>query len=105
MLKSDPFKLPGHNAVNALMGLGNVAAMGAYLQSADPTFQLAMLGATTGLSSALGVTLTAAIGGLSDIFVKNLYEIVIPQSLEQYLDTQSSFLIESGQWSSLWTIG
>lgn len=45
------------------MGLGNAGAMAAYMTSADPTFMLGMLGATTGLSSALGVTLTAAIGG------------------------------------------
>ncbi|XP_067937785.1 NAD(P) transhydrogenase, mitochondrial-like [Watersipora subatra] len=63
LAKSDPFKLPGHNMVNAGMGLGNVGAMAAYMMSADPTFMMGMLGATTGLSSALGVTLTAAIGG------------------------------------------
>lgn len=49
--------------LNAGMGLGNAGAMAAYMTSADPTFMLGMLGATTGLSSALGVTLTAAIGG------------------------------------------
>lgn len=56
-------KYPGQNAVNMAMGLGSLASMGAYMNSADPMFMLGMLGTTTGLSSALGVTLTAAIGG------------------------------------------
>lgn len=49
--------------LNAGMGLGNVGAMAAYMGSGDPTMMMAMLGTTTGLSSILGVTLTAAIGG------------------------------------------
>ena len=56
-------KLPAQNLLNAGMGLGNVGAMGTYMMSADPTLMLGMLGATTALSSTMGVTLTAAIGG------------------------------------------
>lgn len=63
LLKSDPLKLPGQNMLNASMGLGNVGAMAAYMSSTDPTLMMGMLGATTALSSTLGVTLTAAIGG------------------------------------------
>lgn len=56
-------KLPGQHAMNGSMALGNVAAMGAYMMSSDPIFMMGMLGTTTALSSTMGVTLTAAIGG------------------------------------------
>lgn len=49
--------------MNLGMLLGNVGAMGTFMVSADPTTQLACLGTTTALSSIMGVTLTAAIGG------------------------------------------
>ena len=45
--------------------LGNVGAMGAYMMSNDATMGMSMLGTTTALSSVMGVTLTAAIGGWS----------------------------------------
>jgi len=45
--------------------LGNVGAMGAYMMSHDATLGMSMLGTTTALSSIMGVTLTAAIGGYS----------------------------------------
>jgi len=45
--------------------LGNVGAMGAYMMSNDATLGMSMLGTTTTLSAIMGVTLTAAIGGLS----------------------------------------
>ncbi|KAF6018055.1 hypothetical protein EB796_023616 [Bugula neritina] len=63
LLKSDPMKLPAQNLLNGGMALGNVAAMGAYLNSSDYSLMLGMLGSTTALSSVMGVTLTAAIGG------------------------------------------
>ncbi|ESO85991.1 hypothetical protein LOTGIDRAFT_220929 [Lottia gigantea] len=63
VLKSDPLLLPGRNALNAGMGLSSVAALGTYMVSEDPSTLLGMLGVTTTLSSILGVTLTAAIGG------------------------------------------
>jgi len=63
VLKSDPLLLPGRHALNLGMFLGCVGGMGSYLY--DPSFGngIAMLGLCTGLSSAMGVTLTAAIGG------------------------------------------
>lgn len=63
VLKSDPLHLPGRHGLNLGMLLGNVGAMGYYMMTDDPTTQLACLGATTTLSSIMGVTLTAAIGG------------------------------------------
>ena len=42
----------------------NVGAMGYFMYSNDPTIGLACLGTTTALSSIMGVTLTAAIGGI-----------------------------------------
>lgn len=45
------------------MLLGNVAAMGYYLQTPSASLGLAALGVATGLSGAMGLTLTSAIGG------------------------------------------
>lgn len=63
MLKSDPLLLPGRHAMNLGMLLGNIGAMGYFLYDNTPSTGLAMLGTTTALSSIMGVTLTAAIGG------------------------------------------
>ncbi|KAK0066389.1 NAD(P) transhydrogenase mitochondrial [Biomphalaria pfeifferi] len=63
ILKSDPLLLPGRNLLNAGMLLGNVGAMGYYMTSNSPSVGLSMLGTTTALSSIMGITLTAAIGG------------------------------------------
>ncbi|XP_076438085.1 NAD(P) transhydrogenase, mitochondrial-like isoform X2 [Babylonia areolata] len=63
LLKSDPLLLPGRHALNLGMLLGNVGAMGYFLYDETPTVGLSMLGVTTSLSSIMGVTLTAAIGG------------------------------------------
>jgi len=63
VLKSDPLMLPGRHGLNLGMFLGNVGAMGYFMYSDEPSSQLAMLGTTTALSSIMGVTLTAAIGG------------------------------------------
>ena len=54
--------------MNLGMMLGNVGAMGLYMVNSDPATQMACLGTTTALSSIMGVTLTAAIGGLSGDF-------------------------------------
>ena len=64
LLDSAPLLLPGRHVMNAALMLGNVGAMGAYMMSNDATLGLSMLGTTTALSSIMGVTLTAAIGGL-----------------------------------------
>jgi NAD(P) transhydrogenase len=63
LLKSDALLLPGRHAMNLSMFLGCVGGMGYYLY--DPAFSsgMAMLGMCTALSSTMGLTLTAAIGG------------------------------------------
>lgn len=63
LLKSEPLLLPGRHAMNLGMLLGNVGAMGYFMMTNTPTIGMAMLGTTTALSSIMGVTLTAAIGG------------------------------------------
>ncbi|CAG7787017.1 unnamed protein product [Allacma fusca] len=61
LLSSAPLLLPGRHALNAGLLAGNVAAMIFYF--ANPAYGLEMLGVTTALSTTMGVTLTAAIGG------------------------------------------
>ncbi len=63
VLKSDPLLLPGRNLLNGGMMAANVGALGYYMSDHSPTVGLSMLGTTTALSSIMGVTLTAAIGG------------------------------------------
>ncbi|XP_067665655.1 NAD(P) transhydrogenase, mitochondrial-like [Haliotis asinina] len=63
LLKSDPLLLPGRNVLNSSMLVGNIGAMAYYMASPSSTVGLSMLGATTALSSLMGITLTAAIGG------------------------------------------
>jgi len=63
VLKSDPLLLPGRNVLNSSMMAANIGAMAYFMSDHSPTVGLSMLGATTALSSVLGVTLTAAIGG------------------------------------------
>lgn len=55
--------LPGRNAINGGLLLGNAVAMALFYM--DPTFigGLGILGTTAALSTVMGVTLTAAIGG------------------------------------------
>lgn len=63
LLNSAPLLLPGRHALNSGLLAANLGAMAMYF--ADPSMNtgLAMLGTTTALSSTMGVTLTAAIGG------------------------------------------
>lgn len=63
LLNSNPLLLPGRHLLNAGLLASNVGALGWYLNSNDTTLGLALLGATTLLSSTMGVTLTSAIGG------------------------------------------
>ena len=63
LLKSDPVKLPAHNLVNASMMLANVGAMGYYMTNPGFSMDMACLSSTAALSSAMGITLTNAIGG------------------------------------------
>lgn len=63
LLDSAPLHLPGRHALNASLAASNVGALAWYLGTTDIQTGLALLGATTGLSSIMGVTLTSAIGG------------------------------------------
>ena len=63
LLNSSPLLLPGRHALNLSMFLGSMGAMAYYLGTPSADMGLAMLGATTALSGALGLTLTSAIGG------------------------------------------
>ncbi|CAH1775612.1 unnamed protein product [Owenia fusiformis] len=62
-LDSAPLLLPGRHALNLGLLAGNVGAMGYFMTTQDYNAGMAMLGTTTALSSVMGVTLTAAIGG------------------------------------------
>lgn len=63
VLNSNPLLLPGRHVLNAALLASNVGALGWYLNTDDAALGLALLGATTLLSSTMGVTLTSAIGG------------------------------------------
>ncbi|XP_066923291.1 NAD(P) transhydrogenase, mitochondrial-like [Clytia hemisphaerica] len=63
LLKSSPLDLPGKNFYNIAMGTASVGALGLFMNSNDPSTCLPMLGAATGLSSVMGVHMTASIGG------------------------------------------
>lgn len=63
VLSSSPLLLPGRHFINGGLLAGNALAMAAFYM--DPTMMggLGWLGATAAMSTAMGVTLTAAIGG------------------------------------------
>ncbi|RZF32247.1 hypothetical protein LSTR_LSTR009476 [Laodelphax striatellus] len=63
LLSSAPLLLPGRHAINAGLMLSNMAAMTYFFMDPSMGSGLAMLAAASGLSAAMGVTLTAAIGG------------------------------------------
>ncbi|XP_033624217.1 NAD(P) transhydrogenase, mitochondrial-like [Asterias rubens] len=63
MLSSEPLLLPGRNALNGGMMLANVGALSYYLTNPGYAADMGCLTATSVLSSIMGVTLTAAIGG------------------------------------------
>jgi NAD(P) transhydrogenase len=63
VLSSNPLLLPGRHLLNSGLMASNVGALIWYLASTDTSLGLGLLGATTGLSALMGVTLTAAIGG------------------------------------------
>ena len=64
LLNSKPLMIPGRHAINGGLALANIGTMTAFMSSHDYNLGMAMLGATTGLSSIMGITLTMAIGGL-----------------------------------------
>lgn len=63
LLSSSPLLLPGRNVLNSGLMAGNIGALGAFYAASEFTEGLGMLGATSVLSTTLGLTLTAAIGG------------------------------------------
>merc|ERR1712156_1269015 len=63
VLNSAPLMLPGRHALNGGLLAGNVGAMAYFLYDPDYNVGLSMLGATSSMSSIMGVTLTMAIGG------------------------------------------
>jgi NAD(P) transhydrogenase len=64
VLDSAPLLLPGRHAINLGLGVANIGAMAVYFMDPSMPVGLSMLGATTALSTVMGVTLTAAIGGV-----------------------------------------
>lgn len=63
LLKSAPLDLPGKNFYNIAMGAASVGALGLFMNSHETSTCLPMLAAATGLSSVMGVHMTASIGG------------------------------------------
>eukprot|EP01090_Pellita_catalonica_P010665 TRINITY_DN2209_c0_g1_i1.p1 TRINITY_DN2209_c0_g1~~TRINITY_DN2209_c0_g1_i1.p1 ORF type:complete len:1092 (+),score=255.65 TRINITY_DN2209_c0_g1_i1:21-3296(+) len=63
LVDSSALSLPGKSLINTGMAAGNVAALYVFLTTKDVTTGLSMLGATTALSSLMGVHMTASIGG------------------------------------------
>lgn len=63
LLSSSPLLLPGRHALNLGLLAGNGAAMAYFFYDPSMAAGLSMLGITGALSSTMGVTLTAAIGG------------------------------------------
>lgn len=55
--------LPGRHAINSALLAANVGALGLYMVQPGELIGLGCLGTTAALSTVMGVTLTAAIGG------------------------------------------
>lgn len=62
-LSSAPLLLPGRHLLNGGLLAGNALAMTLFYMDPSMTTGLGLLGATAAMSTAMGVTLTAAIGG------------------------------------------
>mmetsp|Transcript_26098 Transcript_26098/g.84473 ORF Transcript_26098/g.84473 Transcript_26098/m.84473 type:complete len:1037 (+) Transcript_26098:388-3498(+) len=60
---SAPLALPMRDQINIGMGVASVGAMALFCANPSPTTGFAALGAATGLSGALGLHMTASIGG------------------------------------------
>lgn len=63
LLSSSPLLLPGRHILNGGLLAGNAACMAAFYMDPSITAGLGLLGTTAALSTAMGVTLTSAIGG------------------------------------------
>jgi len=62
-LSSAPLALSGRDQINMAMGVGMVGCMGLFIASPTPTTGLVCMLGMTGLSGALGLHMTASIGG------------------------------------------
>lgn len=73
LLKSNPLLLPGRHAINIGLLLANIGA-GAVLFY-DPSLMsgLGALGTTAALSTAMGITLTTAIGGINKYQINMIF--------------------------------
>lgn len=63
LLNSSPLLLPGRHVINSGLLGGNILAMALFYGAPTLEGGLSLLGATSAMSMAMGVTLTAAIGG------------------------------------------
>lgn len=63
ILNSAPLLLPGRHLINTGLLAGNLGAMGAFYFEPSLAGGLGLLGGTAAMSTIMGVTLTAAIGG------------------------------------------
>ncbi len=63
LLNSAPLLLPGRHAINSGLMLGTLGAMAYFLSDPSKMAGITSLGTTAALSTIMGVTLTAAIGG------------------------------------------
>lgn len=75
VLKSNPLLLPGRHGINLGLLLANIGAGGYLFYDPSLIGGLGALGTTAALSTAMGVTLTSAIGGIVKIFRLNYYKI------------------------------
>jgi NAD(P) transhydrogenase len=63
LFDSKPLMLPGRDAMNVGMALGSAASLAGFVSTKDPGTAKACLGTGTVLSGALGLHMTASIGG------------------------------------------
>jgi len=62
-MSSAPLSLPGRDAMNIAMGVGSAACMVGFMATGSPTMAAMCLAGGVGLSGALGLHMTASIGG------------------------------------------
>jgi len=63
MMSTDALKLTGRDQINMAMGAGSLLSMAGFLTTGSPTMAGACLASGVGLSGAMGLHMTASIGG------------------------------------------
>jgi len=63
IMSNKPLQLPGRDALNIGMGLTSLACLGGFITSKDPVIAGSCLGTGTFMSGAMGLHMTASIGG------------------------------------------